>query len=41
MLGWPMKLPESTATTRSAGSRSSRAIDSVRGSIRVWSPSSW
>ena len=28
-----MKLPESTATTRSAGSRSSSAIESVRGSI--------
>src|ERR1022692_557997 len=33
MLGKPMKLPESTATIRSAGSRSSRAIVRVRGSI--------
>jgi hypothetical protein len=40
MLGYPMKFPESTATVRSAGSRSSSAIDSVRGSIRSPSPSS-
>ena len=32
--GYPMKLPESTATTRAAGSRSSSAIDNVRGSMR-------
>ncbi len=29
-----MKFPESTLTTRSSGSRSSRAIDNVRGSMR-------
>jgi len=35
-----MKLPESTATVRSAGSRSSSATDSARGSMRGWPLSS-
>jgi hypothetical protein len=34
MLGYPMKLPESTPIIRSAGRMSSSAMVSVRGSIR-------